>query len=214
MPTRLPLGISALAASITALACVSILAVAHLRLKPPSVFPPDSGAIQSGREWQVVYIGNSLCWASRHPRVAPAVQTIVRVLSRQAMSINDAYSSIGIATDTDHQEGRRHLAKIGDFSQVGLGGVWQNFGLSHYQELLGDASAATPTVLVLYRTLEINAQGETVVSGESVAVHLSGINEIQAYAAWLTGDGPEPVLGLDQESSLDRSTPTLVGDDS
>ena len=176
---------------------VGALVYANITLPIQETLPLNPGVIQSGQEWQVVYVGNSKCWASNDSRVAPAVRTIVRAVGSQVGSINESLSTLGVATDPDHEAGLRHLEQIGVFDQISLGGIWRNHSLAYLRSIESGIAVATPTLLIVRRAIEITSAGESMTWGDSVVVRLVGIEEIQGFARWVSGEGAGPHMSRD-----------------
>ena len=103
------------------------------------------------RELQLIYIGSSRCAFSNNKEMYDAVDGIKSLLSEKADSLSIGFTSIGIASDWDPDQGIDHLNKFGYFDEIIVGNNWSNTGVVRYLgEMNGELS--TPQILVTLRT--------------------------------------------------------------
>lgn len=154
-----------------------------------------SGALASGDEVALVYIGSSDCVWSNTPELVSLIQALKLDLQARAMEEPWRFVSVGIARDMDPGRGIAHLEKLGAFDEIMTGRSWANIGLLKY--IYGDmpGRAATPQILVVARNFHSDG-GHYGVLDERVLVRAIGHDEIQAWvAAGASWDSDDSSLG-------------------
>jgi len=97
-------------------------------------------------------------------------------------------AAIGLASDVVPESGVEHLGRFGGVDQIVTGMGWRNVGLIKYvyDELTGPA--ATPQVLVLARSVVVEA-GHRAVRNERLLVRRHGLSGIRE---WVEGGSRIP----------------------
>lgn len=141
-------------------------------------------------ELLIVYIGSTTCSWSNAPELATSFRVIVDSL-RQRAAAEGLFASV-IGVDLDARVGRemQHLAHLGPFDQLSLGGGFANeLGLqATWGDFAGPSGTPTPQVIVLRRGLrKVSRRGEPLVlrvdRPDVIARHV-GLSEI---LAWVDG---------------------------
>lgn len=145
----------------------------------------------SGDELVFVFIGSSRCrWSNdaQLPSLVKQARTAVTALAQEA---SIGFAAIGLTTDVVPESGVEHLGRFGGFDQIVTGMGWRNIGLMKYLhgELYGPA--ATPQVLVLARSVVVEA-GHRAVRNERLLVRRHGLSGIRE---WVEGGSRIPQFG-------------------
>ncbi len=145
----------------------------------------------SGDELVFILIGASGCRWSNHsglPALISEARTAVRDQSRIAST---GFASIGLASDIVAEKGIEYLQRFGRFDQIVTGMGWRNMGMMKY--IYGDLSgpALTPQVLVVARSIVVDA-GDRTIRNERVLVRRLGLSRIRQ---WVEGGSRVPEFG-------------------
>jgi|SRR5688572_6083013 hypothetical protein len=144
----------------------------------PTADPRPAG----GDERQMIYIGSSGCQFANRPEMVDILARIRKSVSASADASSRRFVMVGIAKDSDIKAGLAHLDKFGAFDEVITGRNWLNLGGLKY--VYGDmpGAAGTPQVLVVDRTLQVDANG-VAVTAETLVKRRAGLIELRDWAA-------------------------------
>jgi len=122
--------------------------------------------------------------------MGPVVRDMKAALSRQAAATNRAFIARGVSLDPSVDGGIRHLAVLGPFDEIAVGGNWTNSAVIRY--LGGDIGASRstgiPQVVLLERDVN-QAEQRLQVSPEREIARFIGTKEI---GDWVRHGAPLP----------------------
>ena len=145
----------------------------------------------SGDELVFVFIGSSRCRWSNDPQLPSLVKQARTAVTAQAQVASMGFAAIGLTSDVAPENGVEHLRRFGGFDQIVTGMGWRNIGMMKY--LYGEmyGPAVTPQVLVLARSVVVEA-GIRSVRNERLLVRRHGLSGIRR---WIEGGSRIPQLG-------------------
>ncbi len=151
--------------------------------KPESakaVYQP-AGALESGEEIVLVFIGASFCNAQNTPGFPAAVETAKLRLQEHARAGGMRFRAVGIALDWRTADGLAFLERFGEFDEVASGSNWISDGATKYiwRDIPGDADV--PQMLVLRRRVET---GQAIrLSEDRVVKRIRGTADIKNWVS-------------------------------
>ena len=101
------------------------------------------------------------------------------------------FAVIGLTSDVAPEKGVEYLGRFGGFDQIVTGMGWRNVGLMKYLHGEQYGPAVTPQVLVLARSVVVEA-GHRAVRNERLLVRRHGLSGIRQ---WVEGGSRIPQLG-------------------
>lgn len=139
----------------------------------------------------LIYVGSSQCKFSNLDSVSNYVSNVIARIESQARARDLAFRSVGIAVDTDLNEGINHLGNTGDFDQISVGAGWDNHSLRQYVTDLAGGPLATPQMILVERpaieneTRDVNLyeekKEEEGIKGSSVVYQAVGVSAIRDW---------------------------------
>ena len=139
------------------------------------------------REIIAVYLGTE--GTDAQSGMVPAVRDMKTALTRQAAASGRRFISRGVSLEASVDAGLRHLALLGAFDEVSVGGNWTNSAVVRY--LGGNFGAGTgatiPQVVLLEREVQLVGDTSLVVGPEKEIGRYKGTGEI---AAWVRRGAP------------------------
>ena len=163
--------------------------------------PRNHGQVWAGAEWQLILFVSAGCVPSNDAHLPEAVRAIAWAFNDQARAVGESFTTVGVATDDRPRNARRILGRFGEFDEVSLGRGWRN--LVVLQHMIRDtaSSPATPTLIVLRRSMEVATHGGYTIGRDSLILRVSGVEPILEFSRWLTPRG-----GGSQRPAQDDST--------
>lgn len=147
-----------------------------------AVVRPESIA-RKGKQYLFVYVGSSRCAACAAPELPGNVSSLRESIRSFAIETGVGFVSIGVAREMSAKVGLAHLEKIGEFDEVSAGQGDLNVASAHFISVDHRGLPATPQVIVLERTLQVDPDGSVNVSRyeEQVLARKVGLKEIDLW---------------------------------
>lgn len=139
------------------------------------------------REVIAVYLGT--VGTDAQSGMTTAVRQMKMALAKQAAASGRQFLSRGVSLDPTVEGGLQHLALLGPFDEVSVGGNWTNSVVVRYLgPNFGDGRAAIPQVVLLER--EVREENSTLIVGpERELGRYIGADKIDA---WVRQGAPLP----------------------
>lgn len=127
----------------------SLVALAAVALSATSVYSKKAPPPAVTREVIAVYIGTE----GTDGGMATVVGDMKTSLARQALASGRKFVSRGVSLEPGVPEGLAHLARLGPFDEVSLGGNWTNSAVVRYlgNNIGRTRDSAIPQVVLLER---------------------------------------------------------------
>lgn len=165
----------------------SILAVAGVTMSATAFRPTPAPAVT--REVIAVYLGTF--GTDAESGLATVVKDMKMALAKQASESGRAFFSRGVSLEPSVEGGIRHLALLGPFDEVSVGGNWTNSAVVRYlgpNMGRGNRRAGVPQVVLLER--EVRQENSTLEVGPEREIgRFIGGGEIDA---WVRRGAPLP----------------------
>lgn len=129
----------------------------------------------------LVYVGSNRCGACLHPNLPGAIGAIEDGVTAIAAARGLILVRQGVAINNDTAEGYEHLAEIGTFDEMIVGGDWTGHAGFAYMWDRHPGPAATPQTLLLTQKISSRANGYRILS-EDVVARKVGLQDIYAWA--------------------------------
>ena len=119
-----------------------------------------------------------------------AVRNMQSALLRQTDSSGRHLVTRGVSLDESVAEGIRHLATLGTFDEISVGGNWTNSSVVRYlgNDMSDHDRAAIPQVVLLEREVRLSA-GDLVIGPEREIGRYMGTDRIRS---WVRSGAPLP----------------------
>jgi len=121
-------------------------------LNKESIYIPDY-RLNKQHEIVLTYVGSSTCVWSNKKKLPSKIDSLKKLVMKQAEINNIGFNTIGIAKDWNINQGINYLKRFGYFDEIIVGNNWHNLGISKY--IYGDkitGTAETPQVILTKRT--------------------------------------------------------------
>ena len=163
-----------------------ILAIAGATMSATAFRPAPSPAVT--REVIAVYLGTF--GTDAQSGLATVVKDMKMALAKQASESGRAFLSRGVSLEPSVEGGMRHLALLGPFDEVSVGGNWTNSAVVRYLgPNMGDSRrASVPQVVLLEREVRHENSGLEVGPEREIGRFVGG-GEIDA---WVRRGAPLP----------------------
>ena len=139
----------------------------------------------SGQQLVVVYIGKASCPWCNHRDLPAAFRQLRDSIQARAVAEGVQTLFVGVALDQNPVVGANHLRRISDFDEIHSGAGWANDAAFKYVWDSLPGPAATPSILVMRRVLDVPDSGEMSnryrVTSERVLVRKVGLREIKLW---------------------------------
>jgi hypothetical protein len=168
---------------------IACAAVALLATAVAGTRSQSSAAPVATREVIAVYLGTE--GTDARSGMVEAVREMRTALERQTASSGRHLVTRGVSLEPSVEGGLRHLALLGAFDEVSLGGNWTNSAVVHYLGGdLGDRQrAVVPQVVLLEREVRQDGTRSLVVGPEREVGRFVGTGDI---GAWVRRGAPLP----------------------
>lgn len=170
----------------TLIPLTSILTVAALTMSATAFHPVRPSQVT--REVIAVYLGT--IGTDAESGMTTAVRDMKMALAKQAAESGRAFLSRGVSLEGSVEGGTRHLALLGPFDEISVGGNWTNSAVVRYlgPNMSDSRRAAVPQVVLLER--EVRDDNSTLEVGPEREIgRFVGAGEI---AAWVRRGAPLP----------------------
>lgn len=143
-------------------------------------------ASENRRELVAIVLSAGYCADSQQTDFRTSVERMKLMLKEQADSRDYDFAVVGVALDRSVEDGLAHLARLGKFDQVMVGGGWTNLASSRVLRLPPTGETTTPQVLVMERAVR-RGRGAVEIRGERLLYRAIGVDEI---VRWVSEGAP------------------------
>ena len=156
-----------------------VLAAATLAIGATAFRRPPRAPVVT-REVIAVYLGT--IGTDAQSAIIPAIREMRVALGQQAAATGRRFISRGVSLEPSVDGGLRHIAMLGSFDEVSVGGNWTNSAVVRYlgANIGASRSTAIPQVILLEREIR-QGDGSLQVSAEREMGRYIGIGEIEEW---------------------------------
>lgn len=140
----------------------------------------SEGRVRSGTELIALFIASSTCGASNHPTLPADLRRIRAALASNAAAGRKRFAFVGVALDENPRVGIQFLERFGPFDEILSGGSWVGTGAIDFMIRGIPGPLALPQLLVLERTVKVDASSINV-SADRIVARVLGFDEMALF---------------------------------